>query len=65
MACFDEAIRLEPGYAEAYYSKGTSLQNLHRYGESLACFDEAIRLEPGYAEAHKSRDDILDFYKHK
>jgi tetratricopeptide (TPR) repeat protein len=49
---YDEAIRLNPNYAEAYYNKGNNL-GLHqrKYDEALKAFDKAIQLNPNYAKA--------------
>ncbi|RKU35122.1 hypothetical protein C6496_17680 [Candidatus Poribacteria bacterium] len=48
----NEAIRLKPNYAEAYFLRGLSKNNLGRREESIPDFNEAIRLLPNYAEAY-------------
>ena len=48
---FDEAIRIKPDYAEAWYDKGKVLVLLRRHMEAVKAFDEAIRIKPDYAEA--------------
>jgi len=61
----DEAIRLDPNYAFAWYVKGVVLRNQglaldypdisldgqDRYDHSIKCFDEAIRLDPNLTQA--------------
>ena len=59
---YDEAIKIEPKYADAYCNKGwiyliklligNSLYELNRYGEAIKMYDEVIRIDPTYAEAY-------------
>ena len=48
IACFDEAIRLDPDpeHSLLWWRKGNSLLSLERYEEAIACYDEEIRLDP-------------------
>ena len=43
---YDEAIRLDPKYADAWNNKGTALNNQGKYDEAIKAYDEAIRLDP-------------------
>ena len=43
IACFDEAIRLDPELSDVHYNKGIALHVLDRHEEAIACFDEAIK----------------------
>ena len=66
---FDEAIRLEPQNAVAYFNRGTAYlylgladlesekleHALEAFVEVLANYDQAIRLDPEYADAYGSR----------
>jgi tetratricopeptide (TPR) repeat protein len=52
IAAYQEAIRLNPAYATAYYNMGTTLGKLQRYDEAIAAYQEAIRLNPTYATAY-------------
>lgn len=66
---FDEAIRLEPQNAVAYFNRGTAYLHLgiedlasekfehaiEAFIEVIADYDEAIRLDPEYADAYGSR----------
>ena len=45
---YDKAIRLKPGYPEAYNNRGVAKNNLGRHEEALADYDAAIRLTPDY-----------------
>lgn len=49
-AC-EEAIRLKPDYADAWYNKGVVLSKLERFEDALKALEEAIRLKPDYASA--------------
>ncbi len=42
IACFDEAIALDPMNAEALVKKGTALERLKRWEEAVECYDRAI-----------------------
>ena len=41
---FDEAIRLNPRYAEAYHNRGTAYDSLGQSKRAIQDYDEAIRL---------------------
>ena len=49
--CYDEAIRINPDYADAHYNKGLSLSALGQEEEAIKCYDEAIRINPDHANA--------------
>lgn len=49
LACFEDAVRLDPGMAEAHCLRGRALSVLCRHKEAIASFRQAIRLKPGYA----------------
>jgi tetratricopeptide (TPR) repeat protein len=48
---YDEAIRLNPNYAAAWYNKGRALDAQGKYDEAIKAYDEAIRLNTDYSEA--------------
>src|SRR5262249_50395734 len=50
--CYREAIRCQPGDAEAHYSLGNALRDRGKVGEAITSFREAVRLKPGFAFAH-------------
>ncbi len=56
---YDQAIRLDPNYATAYYNKGNSLRNLQRYDEAIRAYDQAIRLDPNDAAAYYNKGNSL------
>ena len=52
---FNEAIRLNPNYAEAYYYRGEAKRRLEDYQGAIEDYTEAIRFNPNYAEAYYYR----------
>ncbi len=52
IADYDEAIRLNPLYAEAFYHRGKSQQTKFHWDMAIADYSEAIRLNPKHAKAH-------------
>ena len=52
---YDEAIRLNPQSAEAYYKRGVVYHSLGHFEQAIADYDEVIRLNPEYAEAYINR----------
>jgi len=56
---FDQAIRLEPAFAEAHNSRATVLQALGRRDQAVAAFDVAVALKPAFVEAHNNRGVVL------
>ncbi len=43
---YEQAIRLDPNYAVAYYNKGNALNDLKRNEEAIVAYEQAIRLDP-------------------
>ena len=43
--CYDEALKLNPKYENAWIHKGNSLNKLGKYEEAIACFDESIQIK--------------------
>jgi tetratricopeptide (TPR) repeat protein len=43
---FSTAIRLNPGFAKAYYNLGNGLMQKGMFAEALQCFETSVRLEP-------------------
>ncbi len=52
IAHFDQALRLEPDYAEAHYNLGVALAQTGRIPEAIGHYEQALRIWPDYAEAH-------------
>ena len=60
MASFDQAIRIDGNYVDAWYNKGLALDKLDKYTEAVASFDQAIRIDGNYVDAWSNRG--LSFY---
>lgn len=59
LVCYEAALRLWPGYAEALNNCGSALNMLGRHAEALHCFDAVLGPHPGAAEVHANRADTL------
>jgi len=55
IAAYNEAIRLDPDYAEAYYSRGSVHHFMDDRDRALADYNEAIRLNPNYGNSYCCR----------
>lgn len=63
LIAYEEALRLDPNDANAYYSKGASLGELERYEEELAAYDQTIYLDPKYVNAYINKSAALNELK--
>lgn len=59
LASCEQALRLDPNYALAYYNKGVALRELKRYEDAISAYDQAIRLDPTYAFAYQNKGIAL------
>jgi serine/threonine protein kinase len=59
LVAFEQAIRLDPNDALAYYNKGVALNELKRYEEALAAFEQAIRLDPNENTTYTNKGAAL------
>jgi tetratricopeptide (TPR) repeat protein len=55
----DRALKIEPGFAEAWAFRGEGLRRLGRYGEALKNLDKAVRLAPELGRARAWRGATL------
>lgn len=62
---FDEAIRLDPRLAEAYYNRAFVLYRLGRVQEALADLDKVVQLAPNLPSAYYNRSVVLESLGHK
>ena len=58
---YDEAIRLNPDSAEAYFDRGLARALLDPDPSAIADYDEALRLNPNFAEAYFHRACLKDY----
>jgi len=52
---YDEAIRLDPQSAEAYFKRGLAYLNMGQGELAIEDFDKAIRIDPEFAKAYSNR----------
>jgi len=52
IACFQEAIRLQPDYVAAYNQLGNALQGLGRSEEAIAVYQKTLEINPNVAAAY-------------
>ncbi|MBW4626958.1 MAG: tetratricopeptide repeat protein [Brasilonema octagenarum HA4186-MV1] len=55
LADYNQAIKLDPNYAQAYYSRGVFYFSKKDYDRAIADFNKAIQLDPHYAQAYNNR----------
>ena len=56
---YEEAIRLQPNYADAYYNRGNVLLTNGRVQEAIADLETAIQIQPNDADAHTCLGNAL------
>ena len=56
----NEAIKLNPGLAQAHNNRGNAYGDLGQYQLAIADYNEAIRLKPDYANAFSNRGIAYD-----
>lgn len=58
---YDEAVRLNPNSAEAYFNRGKARATQDQDPSAILDYDEALRLNPNFAEAYFHRGCLKDF----
>ena len=59
LASFDQAISLDPGFADAWSGRAAALDKLGRYGEEIAAYDRVLAINPDDADAKNNREHAL------
>jgi tetratricopeptide (TPR) repeat protein len=60
LACFDEALELDPAHAEAFVKRGTALEKLGRFDEAIECYDRAIGLDTTMTMAYLCKGGVFN-----
>ena len=55
IAKYNEAIELDPKYADAYFNRGNAYFNKVRYDLAISDFTKAVKINPKYAFAYNNR----------
>jgi tetratricopeptide (TPR) repeat protein len=60
LACFDEALALEPNNADALVKKGTALERLRKLNEAIECYDHAIAADVSMTIAYLYKGGLFN-----
>ncbi len=52
---YDQVIRLDPNYADAYINRGLAKRKLGQYAEAIKDYDQVIRFDPNDVSAYNNR----------
>jgi tetratricopeptide (TPR) repeat protein len=56
---FEQALGIEPDFAEAHYNMGNVLVQQGRLSEAIGSFRKALEIQPDFAEAHNNLGNAL------
>jgi len=60
LACFDEALKLEPQHAEALLKKGAALEQARKPDEAIACYDRVIATHQTFTMAYLQKGGLCN-----
>lgn len=60
VACFDEALALDPTHTELLVKKGDALEKLRRTKEALECYDRALAIDDSMTIAYLHKGGLLN-----
>lgn len=60
LSCFDSALEMQPGLAEALIKKAAALEKLEKTDEAIACYDRAIESEDSATTALLQKGGLLN-----
>src|SRR6266496_2510009 len=63
LLAFENAIQLDPTFADGYEGKTSALCALGRYQEALTSVETALQLDPHYAASYNDKGNILYEFK--
>ena len=56
---YKKALKINPGYADAYYSMGVALHEQDDLVAAIVSYNQALKIEPDYIEAHLNKEKFL------
>src|SRR4030095_12252435 len=56
---YEQAIQLQPNYADAYYNRGNVLLTMGRIEEATQDLERALQIQPEHADAHTCLGNAL------
>ena len=56
---YDQAIKIDPNYTDAWNNKGNALGDLGKYNEAIECYDRAIEIDPNFARPWNNKGNVL------
>jgi tetratricopeptide (TPR) repeat protein len=59
LACFEQALSLASGNADALFNRGNALRGLQRHDAALDSYDAALRIQPRYLPALVNKGTLL------
>ncbi|MBF8274656.1 MAG: hypothetical protein HW380_3761 [Magnetococcales bacterium] len=59
LSCWQQALALQPDYADAYGNMGNMFKDIQRYPEAEACYRQALSLQPDHVEANNNLGVLL------
>ena len=57
--CYDQAIHVDPGYAEAWNNKGTIFDQMGQARDAMECYKQALEVNPGHEKAKRNLHLLL------
>ncbi|MBM3739597.1 MAG: tetratricopeptide repeat protein, partial [Acidobacteria bacterium] len=60
LRCAEESVRLNPGYALGWRTRGALLRDLGRHEEGLDCYDRALAIDPDDPVTLQNRRNALE-----
>ncbi len=59
MAHYQQALRINPDYAQAYNNLGITLFQKEKVDEAIANYQQALKIEPDFTQAHENLGNAL------
>jgi len=56
---YEQALTIEPEYAEAHYNLASTLQELGQLDAAVKSYDKSLAIKPNYADAHNNLGNVL------